>query len=411
MTHGPTRTGTARNIALYPWFKFFQNLIFWQAVWFLYFQSSLSAAEALLLYVIYDITTTALEVPSGYMSDAVGRKPTLVAAMLAGMTGMGVLILADSFVFFALGQVFIGVGAAFASGTDSALLYESLAAEDRADEVETHTTRAWQCTLAALALSALTGGLMAGIAFELAFGAAALALGVAAMLSLTFVEPPHATAPPGSHGLRGQVGILRDALRLPVLAWLFVLSVLMYGFSHVPFVFGQPFIEETLRAIDWQSDAPAISGGVSATMMLVSVAASLVALRMRRALGLPALLMLAFGMQIALIAVLAVTQSVAAIAVLLLRMVPDSWSHPFIEARIQPLLNDQGRATFLSLQSFVGRLLFAASLYAASLVAPQSEAAGYAGVQTTLGWYALAGLVFFLGLLTFLSKARIEPGS
>ena len=55
----------ARNIAIYPWFRFCQNLIFWQAVWFLYFQAELSATEAILLYAIYDVGTTALEVPSG----------------------------------------------------------------------------------------------------------------------------------------------------------------------------------------------------------------------------------------------------------------------------------------------------------------------------------------------------------
>ena len=53
-------TGAAQNIALYPWFKFLQNLLFWQAVWFLFFQSELSAAEAILLYVIFDISTTIL---------------------------------------------------------------------------------------------------------------------------------------------------------------------------------------------------------------------------------------------------------------------------------------------------------------------------------------------------------------
>ena len=45
-----------RNISLYPWFKFFQNLLFWQATWFLFFQSELSAAEAILIYVFADRT-------------------------------------------------------------------------------------------------------------------------------------------------------------------------------------------------------------------------------------------------------------------------------------------------------------------------------------------------------------------
>ena len=79
-----SRADMARNVSLYPWFKFFQNLVFWQAIWFLYFQNELSPSEALLLYVIYDVGTTVLEVPSGYMSDRLGRRLTLIAAAMAG---------------------------------------------------------------------------------------------------------------------------------------------------------------------------------------------------------------------------------------------------------------------------------------------------------------------------------------
>ena len=32
--------GAARNVALYPWFRFCRGLLFWQAVWFLYFQNA-----------------------------------------------------------------------------------------------------------------------------------------------------------------------------------------------------------------------------------------------------------------------------------------------------------------------------------------------------------------------------------
>ena len=47
----------SRNVALYPWFKFAQNLLFWQATWFLFFQNELSGAEAILLYAIYDLAS------------------------------------------------------------------------------------------------------------------------------------------------------------------------------------------------------------------------------------------------------------------------------------------------------------------------------------------------------------------
>jgi hypothetical protein len=134
-------------------------------------------------------------------------------------------------------------------------------------------------------------------------------------------------------------------------------------------------------------------------MMVTSVLASLVAIRLRRRIGLPAILMLAFGIQVGLITTLALTHNILAIAVLFLRMVPNSLSRPFIIARMQPLLGDAGRATFLSVQSFAGRLLFAGSLLLASAQVSDRAVMGASDIRLTLGWYALAGAGFFLALL------------
>ncbi|MGJ8618482.1 MAG: MFS transporter [Sulfitobacter sp.] len=398
----------SRNVALYPWFKFFQNLIFWQAVWFLFFQSELSAAEALLLYAIYDVATTALEVPSGYMSDRLGRRPTLIAAAVAGAIGSGLIALGDGIVVFALAQVLLGASAAFASGTDNALLYESLSATGRSNEVELHETRGWQFTLTALALSAVVGGVIAQFSFGLAFVSAACAMGVACVIAFRFREPDRDDQTQAHLPASTQWHLFQTAMRQPVLVWLFSLSVLMYGFSHIPFVFGQPFISEALNSAGWQAEAPMVSGSVSALMMLVSVLTSLFAIRLRQRIGLPAILMLAFGIQIALIAILAVTNSILAIAVLFLRMVPNSLSRPFIIARMQPLLSDAGRATFLSVQSFGGRLLFAATLLVASAHAPDGAELAYGDIQQTLAWYVLAGCGFFAILLVTVGRAKID---
>lgn len=278
-------------------------------------------------------------------------------------------------------------------------------ADGRGDEVEAQTTRAWQFTLGALGLSALTGGFLAGFAFELAFVAAAAALLCAAVMTHWFTEPTHEKGAREQSGLRAQWGLLRGALKQPILAWLFALSMLMYGFGHVPFVFGQPFIAQALDAGNWQANAPVVSG---AAMMVVSVLASLVALRLRRRLGLPAILLLAFGLQIALIGMLPLTDSAIVIAVLLMRMVPNLFSYPFIEARIQPLLSDAGRATFLSLRSFAGRLLFAGSIFASSLIAPSQGPMAFSDIRTTLAWYAFAGALCFGGLLLAARRIVIE---
>ncbi len=401
----------ARNVALYPWFKALQNLVFWQATWFLYFQQTLSAADAILLYAVYDIGTTALEVPSGWMSDRFGRRMTLVASAAAGLAAGVLLALGDSFAAFALAQVLLGASMAFASGTDSALLYESLAASGREAEVERAELRAWRFSFTALALSAVTGGLMALWHPALPFIGGALAF--AALLALTFrlAEPPRTGhAPPEGAEIAhaGSLATLRAAFRKPVLAWLFALSVLMYGFSHVPFVFGQPFILAALDALGLAEDAPLVSGGVSSAMMVVSVLVSLAALGLRNRLGLPLTLLAAFAMQIGLCAVLALTDSWVAIAFLFLRMVPNALSRPFILARIQPLLASESRATYLSLQSFAGRLLFAATLFLAAGPASGVGAMTHAQMSGILAWYAIGGLACLTALALTARRCRVE---
>ncbi|MBD3664867.1 MFS transporter [Sulfitobacter aestuariivivens] len=398
---------TSGNVALYPWFKFCQSLLFWQAVWFLYFQQSLSPGAAIALYAVYDISVTVLEVPSGYASDRLGRRKTLIAATLAGVLGSLLIALGDSFAAFAVGQFFVGSASALASGTDSALLYESLEAEGRAEEVEAQETRALQFSLIGFALSAVIGGAIALVSLGATFVAAAVAMGAGTLIASRFAEPPKKRGLGGG----GQWDAMRTALRLPVLRWIFALSVLMYGFSHLPFVFGQPFILSALSQVGLAGEAPLVSGAVTAVMMGLSTVASIHAMRLRGMLGLPAILLLAFGMQILLITVLALTQSWLAIAVLFLRIVPDALSHPFKMGRIQPLLENTARATYVSFQSLCGKLVFAGSLFAASVSTTDVAAMPYDDIRAVLIWYIIAGVLGWMVLALTARRAGVEATS
>ncbi len=379
-------------------------MLFWQAIWFLYFQQELSAGEAILLAAIYDVATTALEVPSGYLSDRVGRRITLLLGMAGSVAGAVLLWVGDGFLIFALAQVMLGFGSAFNSGTDSALLYESLAREGRADEVDAQELKAWRFNFTGLAMSAVVGGIAASWEPALPFLLTALAGFIALVFVVLFREPEHIETE-AAFTSAGQVAEIRAAVMQPTLAWLFVLAVAMYVFSHVPFVFGQPFILEALEANGVASQAAIVSGLVSASMMLISVAATWFATGLRERLGLHNLFLLALGIQVFLIAMLALSNHPAIIVFLLIRMVPNAFARAFILARIQPLVSDMSRATYLSLQSFTGRLLFAGSLMAASGGA-SAGALSYADNQMILVGYLVAGLVVLAGLAVTARRVR-----
>jgi MFS family permease len=392
-----------RNIVIYPWFKFVQQLLFWQATWFLYFESQLSTTEAMLMYVVADLTTTVLEVPSGYMSDRLGRRKTLLTAAICFVAATLLLLVGEGFAEFALANALLGAAGAFASGTDSALIYESLQAEGRADEIERAELTAWRFSFSALALSAVTGGAMAFYDEALPYAATAIAAGGLLVLTLFLREP--VARPQAAH--RDNLMTIVKSLRHPTLLWLLGLSLAGYVFSHIPFVFGQPFIREVMTAAGYGPETPLISGIVTFLMMAISLVVSLVASPLRKAMGLAGVLLLAFAMQVALTAALALSNSLFVVALLMLRMVPDSVSHAFLRARIQPLLPDAIRATYLSLQSLAGRVLFSALLSVAALYAPMDAVASYAEMQVVLGGLAVLGLALFVALAITARHAKV----
>lgn len=397
-----------RTIALYPWFKFFQGLLFTQAIWFLFFQQSVTPAQAILLYAVYDLATTILEVPSGYMSDRLGRRPTLLFATVSGLLGALLLAVGADFWTFALGQALLGASAAFASGTDSALLFESLTDAGRTDEIEAQEVKAWRFNFTGFALSAVTGGAMAQFDFALPFLATAISSALALGIIWALREPTHSADDIVQGGEWARVSSLKIALLSPVLIWLLALGILMYGFSHLPFVFGQPFILEALRGIGLEGEAPLVSGAVTTVMMLVSVLTSLIAGPLRARIGLVGILCLSFGLQIALVAGLAMSFSVAAIALLFIRMVPSSLSTPFIMARIQPELHNDSRATYLSLRSLLARLTFAFSLAVAASFTTSVDLLSRSEIRMILGTYALIGIAALLMLALTATRIPLE---
>ncbi|MEM9269104.1 MAG: MFS transporter [Pseudomonadota bacterium] len=401
------RPSAARNIALFLLFKFVQSLVFWQSVWFLYFQDLLSGAQAILLYAIYDLATTVLEVPSGFLSDRIGRRVTMVLSASAALLGALLLVGGSAFWVFATAQICLGAGAAFASGTDSSLLYESLTAEQREDEVERQELLAWRAGFAGFALSAVTGGFLAQIDLSLPFMVTVGTAGLALICAFAFCQIASST-PLATVSFAQQRSSLTEALRAPVLVWLFALTVVMYGFSHLPFVFGQPFILEALDRMGLASSAPAISGTVTALMMGLSLAASAAAPSLRSKIGLAPMLCLAVGMQIALVLCLALSNSGIVIALLVFRMVPDALSRPFVIARIQPELQDASRATYLSLQSLIGRLLFAASLWLAASGTSDTTLMSYPEIQQILWGYTAIGVAALVGLILWARGLPLE---
>jgi len=67
-----------------------------------------------------------LEIPSGYISDTIGHKKTLILAKFFMLISTLFFVFGKSIVFFTLGSSFIALGFAFTSGTSGAFLHNTL---------------------------------------------------------------------------------------------------------------------------------------------------------------------------------------------------------------------------------------------------------------------------------------------
>jgi MFS family permease len=83
-------------------------------------------ALAMSTLVIYSIGILIAEYPSGVFADWVGRKRALMVSCVMQAIGMSIYALSSALVALFVGQLVLGLGAAFRTGADTALLHHHL---------------------------------------------------------------------------------------------------------------------------------------------------------------------------------------------------------------------------------------------------------------------------------------------
>ena len=93
----------------------------------LFFQEhGLTLTEVMILQSIYSFSVALFEIPSGYIADIFGRKKTIVLSTIFTFIGFLVFSFFGGFYAFAIAQVLVGIGGSLMSGSDSAIIYDTL---------------------------------------------------------------------------------------------------------------------------------------------------------------------------------------------------------------------------------------------------------------------------------------------
>ena len=112
---------------------------------------------------IYSLSIVLLELPTGGLADAVGRKKVALLAYAVILCGSVVLFFAFSFWAALLGMVLYGIGRALSSGALDAWFVDSLQAADPEIALQPALAQADIFTLTALGIGTLLGGLLPGM--------------------------------------------------------------------------------------------------------------------------------------------------------------------------------------------------------------------------------------------------------
>jgi len=349
------------NIRLYPWFRAASDGHAWITVFFLYMSQSLPLEQIIELSAVYYLSVFMLEVPSGYFSDRIGRRRTLLIAAGSLIAAYCCFIVGAGFWWFAAGQFLLAMGIAMQSGTDTAFHYDSLKALDREQEYAEREAKAEQWGLAMLAVATLSGGVLGLIDLRLAYVFSLCSAAVMAWLVWRFSEPAHAeetSAIPQSFARVVWDCCLR--LRDPVLGWIFLVVIVLYAMAHIVFEFYQPYITLLqLPLLEAATQAPLISGIVISISMFGGAVGARASIAWQLRLGLVGVLAAAMLIQLGIVAAMAVALSPAVLALVCLRNFPMSLVHAPVRAAIAPRIERRQRATYLSLQGLAERLFFA----------------------------------------------------
>ena len=180
-----------RNIKLDYISTFITNLNMQSCIWVLYLTyCNMSLLQIGLLEGIYHITSMICEIPSGAWADLVGRKRSMLISRVCITISCIIMLFSRKFWGFALSFIIQALGNAFTSGSEEALVYDSLKCIDKEDDFIKVNGRLNMLIEVSQAIATVVGGVLAEYSYVWCY----VACVVIALLSLVPVvfmtEPP-----------------------------------------------------------------------------------------------------------------------------------------------------------------------------------------------------------------------------
>ncbi len=362
-------------------------VLFWQ-------DNGLNLTQIMLLQSLFSLAVVVLEVPSGYFADVFGRKNSLLIASIVLVLAVFTYSLGHSFSQFLCAEMFFAVGLAFISGCDSALISETLMELKREADYQEVFGKARFYNNMAVALASIVGGFVGVINLRWTFYLMLPFLVWAVYVTHSISEPNRQDGVAKKGYPRELFTILKTCLvDRKKLRWIILYSGIVFSFNQAGLWFYQPYFQ--LSGLDI-----AFFGMVFASFQIAAALSSKYACKWEKAMG--------SRFSLILLVVLVGTSYLLMSNVVFLFSFSFIFFQQFVRGFSKVVVTDylnrltvsNGRATILSLESLIGRLLYAAIIPGVGWIADV-----YSLVQA-LSVLGISTLLAGTGVLILLCKSR-----
>jgi MFS family permease len=272
------------KIAAYYIYYVASQTAFDRGIFVLFLLSKRFSGEQIgLLQAVLFWATVASELPTGVIGDRYGRKLSVGIGLGLFILYCAGVILCSGFVPFLLLYCVYGIAKSFISGSDRALLFDSLKAHGREREFLRIDARSKALGALALTVAIFVGGYLQRVSWSWVYAAYGLAFGVSLVAWSRIQEVVPEAADGTAHGPRASITqqVRQFFSQQPGsrLTWLILASALVVGTITPYYIFSQAIFQG-------YGLEPHQVGSIIAMAELLAVAAYLLAERVSRLLSL-----------------------------------------------------------------------------------------------------------------------------
>jgi MFS family permease len=236
------------NVRALYYFNFFNGFRPHWPIAVIYFQEiTTSFAAAMTIYSIVFLSQALLEVPTGVFSDGFQRRKTMIMGAVCASLSVTCYAIGISFWILVLGALLEGLSRAFFSGTESALLFESLPEQDKSSKFQHYLGRINSMSQLALCISAALCALLSLYSLQLVLWVSVIPQ-VLSLISVLWIKDIRVQKECAQSFLKLTQSALQQFRLNSKLKLVAIVDTLEFGFGEAIFYFQGAFFQTLVPA-------------------------------------------------------------------------------------------------------------------------------------------------------------------